>query len=360
MSAQKPTVVHLLRSTTISGAERVALQIMGLTAESYDTVYVSPKGDIEHYVTEAGMRYYGLEKANVGCVRRAIKDIRPDIIHAHDFMMSALAVLAHTGVPVVSHLHNNPPWLKNPLFPGSLAFAMVAPWLKAIITVSSSVENEYVYRRVLGNRVRVLPNVVDGERVRRMAKEDTRFDVPEKPFLMFLGRLAEPKNPLAFVRIMGSLRDAGVDVRGVMAGDGEMRDEVRGLVQELGLEDRVDMLGFVENPYPLLVQASALVMPSTFEGFGLAAVEAMCLGIPVFASPVGGLVDVVDAASGRLCSDEAEFAKELAALLSGGSEATFPPDAVQRSSERFCDLEDYREGIEAVYRALDTSRRPTT
>ncbi len=352
MSAHKPKVLHLLRSTTISGAERVALQIMGLTADSYDTIYASPEGDIEHYVTEAGMTYYGLEKPSVRCVRRAIKDTRPDIIHAHDFSMSALAALACTPVPIVSHLHNNPPWLKNPLFPGSIAFAMVAPRLKAIITVSSSVEDEYVYRRVLRGRVRVLPNVVDGDRVRRQAKVEPKFAVPDKPFLMFLGRLAEPKNPLAFVRIMGSLRDAGVDVRGVMAGDGELRDEVRQLVQELGLQDKIDMLGFVENPYPLLVHASALVMPSKFEGFGLAAVEAMCLGVPVFASPVGGLVDVVDATSGRLCSNEPEFVAELTSLLSSTPGDAFQADAVRRSSERFCDLTAYRDGIEATYRAL--------
>jgi glycosyltransferase involved in cell wall biosynthesis len=79
----------------------------------------------------------------------------------------------------------------------------------------------------------------------------------------------------------------------LLVGDGPLQSQLERKVQALKLSDRVMFLGYNSNPYPFIRYADALVLPSLWEGFGLAAVEAAVLGVPVVASKVGGLRELV-------------------------------------------------------------------
>lgn len=132
---ERPLVMHLLRSNSYLGAEGVALQIMRVTSDEYDSVYVSPSGPIKSKVESEGMKFCALRSASHDGVRHAIQELRPSIIHAHYFTMATLAAFAKGDVPVVAHLHQNPPWLTNPFHPKAIAFACAAPKLNRIVTV---------------------------------------------------------------------------------------------------------------------------------------------------------------------------------------------------------------------------------
>ena len=76
------------------------------------------------------------------------------------------------------------------------------------------------------------------------------------------------------------------------------------------------MYGFLENPYGLIKNSKVLCMPSKWEGFGLAAVEALSLGIPVVCSGCGGLKDLIDDSCGCLCGyDTQKYAAEITQIL---------------------------------------------
>lgn len=83
-----------------------------------------------------------------------------------------------------------------------------------------------------------------------------------------------------------------------MIGDGELMPQVKEYICCHELEDIIELVGFQSNPYPYLNAGKVMVMPSIWEGFGLAAVEGMCLGKPVVCSGVGGMDKIIDASCG--------------------------------------------------------------
>lgn len=107
----------------------------------------------------------------------------------------------------------------------------------------------------------------------------------------------------------------------MLMGDGPERAGLEGLGRELGLQDRMTFTGWVEPPWVARQRCDVLVMPSRVEGFGLVAVEALLAGIPVVASRVGGLSEVVeDGVTGLLVpSDDPEALASALRELEGDS-----------------------------------------
>ena len=106
----KIKIMHLLQSDRFSGAENVVCQIMELFRNDpeIEMVYVSPDGPIADSLKDRNVSFMGLKKLDFLNVRRAIKEINPDIIHAHDVSAGVLAALiAPRQVKVVSHMHVN-------------------------------------------------------------------------------------------------------------------------------------------------------------------------------------------------------------------------------------------------------------
>jgi glycosyltransferase involved in cell wall biosynthesis len=91
------------------------------------------------------------------------------------------------------------------------------------------------------------------------------------------------------------------DVHWVLVGEGERRDEIERERTRLGLEPRVHLLGFREEVRELIAQFTLFVLPSAHEGMGTSLLEAQALGVPIIASRVGGIPEVVkDGMTGRL------------------------------------------------------------
>ena len=105
-------VLHLLKSNRFSGAENIALMIMDVCSD-VEMIYASPDGPIRQVVENRNHIFYALAEPTISEVKKAIHELNPDMIHAHDFSMSSIAAWASDGIPVISHLHNNPLWLKR-------------------------------------------------------------------------------------------------------------------------------------------------------------------------------------------------------------------------------------------------------
>lgn len=336
-------VLHLLKSDRFSGAESVALTIMDLFPET-ETVYASADGPIRDVVEQRGHRFYALQDTSAKGVRAAIEEFGPDLIHAHDFSMASSAAWSAGTIPVVAHLHNNPPWLKK-LHPKSLVFALSLPKIRQVISVSSSVEEEYLFRALLKGKNTVVGNVVDAEHVKRGAAEPCAATSVD---LVYLGRLSEPKNPMMFCRIVNEVKKRRPDITARMIGAGEMQPQVEAYLRENDLEQTVELVGFQSNPYPYLAKGRIMVMPSIWEGFGLAAVEGLSLGKPVLCSGAGGLKDIVDESCGAICTTEVEYANAVDKILQSDVYTVISQNAVERS-RKFTDLVAYKNKIENVY-----------
>ena len=342
-------IAFLQKTDKYSGAENVVIMIMKLLPrEEYECVYISPDGEIREVVEAENLKFCAVSNSSLASVKKAIEQVKPDIIHATDYGMSSYATMLHMGIPVVSHLHNNVPWLKNPIYPKTLFFALALPRLSQVISVSPSIEDEFVYRNLLKNKNHMIYNVVDLERV-KMLSNSSEFLAEEKYKIVFLGRLTPQKEPLLFCKIIKKYKEIDSSVTAVMIGDGELRNEVERYIEQNNLKENITLVGFQKNPYQFVKNAKLLLMPSGYEGFGLAAVESLSLGKPVVCSGVGGLKNVVTPECGLICTEVADYVIEIQKLLSDKEYYIQKSENAKIRAEKFGDMQEYIQKIMKVY-----------
>lgn len=337
-------ILHLLKSTSYSGAENVVISIMK-NCSQHEMIYASPDGPIKERVKNEGLIFYPIEQVSVKEIRKVIEEVKPDVIHAHDFSMSIYAAWASNKISVISHLHNNPLWIKK-LHPKTMLYLWSTRKYKRILAVSDAIEREFLFSELFASKIEVLGNVVDGAVVRKKAEEsnpDTQYDI------VFLGRLSSQKSPIYFCKIIEQLRQEFPNVRVAMIGNGELEDDVKTYIKEHDLLETVELFGFKENPYPYLKNSKMLLMPSAWEGFGLVAVEAMILGKPVVCSGVGGLKNIVTTECGAICTNAEEYVGAIKLLLEDKEYYERASEAACKRAEAFCDYGAYMERLFKVY-----------
>jgi glycogen(starch) synthase len=273
-----------------------------------------------------------------------IRRWRPDVVHAHDWLVaqSAVTLAQSSGAPLVATLHateagRHQGWLPKPL---NLAIHSVERWLAhqaaAVITCSTTMHDEVTATlEVAGDRVHVVPNGIDASRwaATARAKSAARAQhVGDGPLLVFAGRLVHEKGVQTLLRAMRPLRESHPGLRMVVAGTGYYEPALRALARRLRIARAVDFLGFVpETRLPaLLGAADAVVVPSLYEPFGIVALEAVCAGAPLVVAETGGLRDL--AADGVAV---ASFpAREVDALAAAVGKVLVDPLAARRGAAR--------------------------
>ncbi|MGZ4385557.1 MAG: glycosyltransferase, partial [Gaiellaceae bacterium] len=144
------------------------------------------------------------------------------------------------------------------------------------------------------------------------------------------------------------------DVRAVIAGDGPERERLERLADELGVADRVELPGWVDDPRSILRSSSALVLPSRFEALPLVVLEAMQAGLPVVASDVGSVCEaVIDGETGLLVppDDVAALVGAIRSILDPARAATMGERGRSVAARRFTVRRMVRE-YELLYRRL--------
>jgi glycosyltransferase involved in cell wall biosynthesis len=173
--------------------------------------------------------------------------------------------------------------------------------------------DEHIYRCVLNRKGEIIPNSIDIKKIKNLAEEHV---ISKNYSLFFLGRLCEEKDPFFFIDLAANLSRVTSGFSAALIGDGPLYSSCRAKIEELNMRNNIEMYGFLRNPYPLLKNASILVMPSRWEGFGLVALEAMCLGVPVLARPVGGLKSIIsESGGGFLCDTTEQFIERASKIL---------------------------------------------
>ncbi len=143
--------------------------------------------------------------------------------------------------------------------------------------------------------VRMIPNFVDSSRFHPGQEEEvrSRFARPGEPILLHLSNFRPVKRVTDVIRIFARVRQE-IPAKLLMVGDGVERPTAQHLVRELNIEKEVRFLSRQEDIPSLMKVADLFLLPSELESFGLAALEAMSCGVPVIASRVGGLPEVID------------------------------------------------------------------
>jgi len=164
--------------------------------------------------------------------------------------------------------------------------------------------------------------------------------------LTYVGRLSYIKR---IDIILEAMYMAKAPWRLKIIGDGEIRPEVEGWIELLRLSDRVELLGWQQDPWAFCQDSDILVMASEYEGFGLVAFEASSTGKMVLSTPVDGVADHIENGKNGYIYPF-EDAVHLADILNGLSEGRIErcdPDECRRSVERFSE-ENYFKRLSGI------------
>jgi N-acetyl-alpha-D-glucosaminyl L-malate synthase BshA len=247
-----------------------------------------------------------------------------DIIHAHYAIPHSIAAFLAREIVggdrprVVTTLHGTDITLigSDPAYRPITKFALERT---DAVTAPSRFLKEQTERDICGScNVEVIPNFVDVERFHPGLRcQSGRFAGPDEWMLVHVSNFRPVKRVRDVVRIAARVHERR-PTRLVMIGDGPERPIAEREAQDLGIADRVTMLGAVTDVETVVACSDALLLPSAGESFGLAALEAMACGVPVVGARAGGLPEVVtDGVNGILeeIGDVDRMAGRLAALL---------------------------------------------
>lgn len=339
-------ILHVTMSSAFGGAETVILTIISELKNKFDFNYLCPAGDIEEILKKNNITYTTFSDKNIYNISKQIKEIKPDIIHAHDFTASILCGLLAKNTQIISHLHTDHKWIKS-LNLKSLIYLLTTIKYKKVIVVSNAMAKEMFGYRFLNKKLNILLNPVDKKKIYKLANESI---YNEKYDLAFLGRLSEYKNPLAYIRIVQKLKQQNLIKKAVIIGDGELKQKCLEKISELNLQEVIEVMGFIENPFPIISNSKILIMPSKNEALGLAGIESMVLGVPVIASNVGGLRDIIkNNENGFLCNNENEFVDNIKKVFFEKNLYNVLSVNSKKEALRFTDIDKYKDIVEDIY-----------
>ena len=234
-----------------------------------------------------------------------------DILHMHYAIPHATSallarqILESEGIriPIVTTLHGTDITIvgQDPSF---------APVVNYSINASDGVTavSDWLRSETLGSDIRadieVIPNFIDTERFKRLPREHFKQAIcPNgEKLLVHVSNFRPVKRATEVVDVFHRLQQRGHGIKLLLVGDGPDRTPAEHRARELGVYDDVRFLGKQEPVEEILSIADIFMMPSGSETFGLAALEAMACGVPVIASRIGGLPElVVDGETGFLC-----------------------------------------------------------
>jgi len=339
-----PEVVFIAGQLGEGGAERQLYAMVAALVEGgsgnggHVSVLSMTRGEVwEDRLRELGVdvRWTGVSprrSARLASVLRAVRETRPDVVQSAHFSTNLYASIAarSCGAREIGAIRND---LDASLSDVGRLGRLSLRVPRTIAVNSQRALTQAVEAGVAADRLVLLPNVVDTTTFHPTVRADADGSVR----LLWMGRLARQKRPDRFLRVVASLFASGQhpDVFARVVGAGPLRPDVESAIRTLGLDDRVELAAHADTP-GAYHDADILVLTSDFEGTPNVVLEAMACGLPIVASSVGDVPDLVDdGVSGFVvpAGDEAAFARAIERLLGDDALRIRMGDAARQSVE---------------------------
>ncbi|HUQ60436.1 glycosyltransferase family 4 protein [Lentzea sp.] len=305
LAAQGHEVVVLCRQP--SGTDAITHPTVDVVSEGVRLVRVAE--DPAHFVFEKDLLAWTLAMGHAMTrAGLALGPWRPDVVHAHDWLVAhpAVALAEAFGVPLVATIHateagRHSGWLSHPL---NQQVHSVEWWLAnradSLITCSSAMRGEVAHLFDVDTAdVSVLHNGIEpgGWKVRAsdVGKARRAYSPHGDPLLLFFGRIEWEKGIQDLIAALPRIRRHHRGTRVVVAGGGSQTEWLQDQARKHRVLRAVEFVGHLSDRSlaALLTAADAVVLPSRYEPFGIVALEAAAAGTPLVASTAGGLGEVV-------------------------------------------------------------------
>ncbi|MBG06340.1 MAG: hypothetical protein CMM59_19945 [Rhodospirillaceae bacterium] len=296
-------VVFILPSFAGGGAERVLVTLAnGLNRDAFrpQILVLNPTGPLQGLINPE-ISVTSLECSRVRdalwALRRTIRGLSPDcVVSTMGYFNFAVLAACRPGMGRSRFFvreANEPDVTVNAIRVPMLAWTLyrfLYPWADTVICPSQRIHQELGQRfGIPEDRLSILHNPVDVEKIREAAARDmVRRDASVR--FVGSGRLTEQKG---FDRLLDMFAALPENARLVILGEGPDKEALLGQAAALGVSERVELVGFRENPWAYYASADAFLLPSRWEGMPNAALEALACGTPVIATPeAGGIAEV--------------------------------------------------------------------
>jgi N-acetyl-alpha-D-glucosaminyl L-malate synthase BshA len=387
--------IGIMCHSSLGGSSRIAIELATALVKQNHRVHLFTRSTpFGHWKTLEGLTRHQIVPSNVIDDNPADLYINwpPEEIQA--YLSSIMDVISSDGLDVL-HFHYAIPFASiaadvkrqcgpaGPLVVGTLhgtdvsthgrnrfigpQLSQVLQQMDALTTVSAN--HAQLATDVLGlpSSPRIIPNFVNLSRFQPNGNGKINSRISTKPIIVHVSNFRLVKQPQSIAKIFLEISNY-IDAELWLVGDGEELEAVKVLIQQNGVEDRVRYWGLQHDVSTLLAQSDLLLMSSHAESFCLTALEAMACGVPVLATRVGGVPEVVvDGQTGILfeVGDQETAVREAVGLLSDPvKHATMRAAAIQRASHYSRDKivpeyeTLYREFLEVRTNALAIQTQP--
>ena len=344
----------LLPTLQGGGAERVALTLLRhidcTRFEPHLAVVDTRQAD---YMAElpAGIPLHDLDCRRVmragPAILRLVRRLRPALIMStvsHLNLMVAMlkpfigrstAVVARETTLLATD-RRSPAW--------SAAVRCFYPRLDHVVCQSHAMQQDVCTQAgIEPRRTTVIPNPLDLNRISELAKVDIEDHSVIGRRLIAVGRLSYQKGYDMLIEALSRCRDLPWHL--VILGQGPMEADLRAQLERLGLDNRIELRGFVANPYPWMRRADALLLSSRYEGLPNVVLEALACGTPVVSTPDAPTREIIDGIEGCVVAEDFEapaFESALRRWMSQPPARIAPVEtqryAVGEVTERYQDL----------------------
>ena len=282
------------------------------------------EGDVPYYENDKGVYVHRVDnyminpnnfidwimQLNFNMVAKAneliLKEGNFDVIHAHDWLVAyAAKTLKNSyGTPLISTIHATEAGRNSGIHNEVQRYVNDTEWLltyesSEVIVNSNYMKNEL--QRLFGlpyEKINVIPNGINTTAYTGIEKDyefRRQYAMDNEKIILFMGRLVYEKGVQHLISAMPKILDKYHDAKLLIAGKGGMENELKAQVERMGLRDKVYFTGYLNarQVSKMYRCADISVFPSTYEPFGIVALEAMLAGVPTVVSDVGGLNEIV-------------------------------------------------------------------
>ena len=371
---ERPLKVVLICHPSVGGSGIVASELGRALAERGHEIHiVSHRRPVRAAEAHPGIRFHEVEitryplfqyppytLALATKLTRLCRELKPDLLHAHYAIPHAISaylcrqMLGPEAPKLITTLHGTDIMLlgMDESFYDITRFSLLES--ASLTAVSEHLAQVTVDRFELDRKVQAIHNFIDGDKYTPALRDPeirAQFASPDEVLVGHLSNFRWVKRAPDVVRIFHRIAQR-TPARLIMVGTGPELDPTRVVADELGVLDRIIFQGVDVDAARLLAQMDLFLLPSEQESFGLAALEAMACGVPVVASQVGGVPELIDEASGFLhpVGDVASMADSSIKILTDPELlASMRQAARRRAAEAFSEDSQIPQ-YEALYR----------
>ena len=301
-------VLHVIDEAGTGGAESVYISlIVNLDRRFNSVVVIGGKGWLNDQLMKNGINPIILDaKGSINFrylaqLAKLVKQNNIDLIHAHllgsNVYCSILGII--TGVPVISTFHGSMDISPNERFHKTKMY-LINKGSKRIVAVSENLKCELVKENGLDkNKSLVVYNGVDESKFNSSnngngIRKSLGVDVDDI-LLGAIGNINPAKGYEYFIEAIAKVVEHKQNIKAIIAGEGrpDREEEIKKQIAELGLQEKIFLLGFRNDIPEVFSNIDVFVLPSLSEGFSIATIEAMICKKPVVATKSGGPEEII-------------------------------------------------------------------